>query len=54
MGSMEKITFEITREDINTRAGRNITDEEWGEVSGIVSEELRFLAWDIIDDYLDS
>lgn len=49
---MNKITFEITRNDINIRAGRDISDNEWQEISGVVSEELRFVAWEIVDDYL--
>ncbi len=49
---MEKIVFEISRKDIDLMSDHTLTDEQWQELRGIVYEEARFTAFELVKEYL--
>lgn len=52
---MEKFMIEISRQDVVDSYGRNLTDEQWEEISyGWVFEESKRIIWEQIADYIDT
>lgn len=52
---MKKMIIEISRQDVVESYGKELTDEQWEEISyGWVFEEAQRIAWEQIADYVDS
>lgn len=50
---MDKITIEITREDVEKSFGK-LTNDKWEDVKSLTESELRFVAWEDIKDFIQN